>query len=138
VIFCGQSSVQFLATFFLISFLVSVLVFARELWWMNQNEKNSYGDAKYKMVAVRGTRCTIPPRNSNQFASTYKICIIDIILKLTMYTATANHSLIKVGTYKRTRTSPTSVQCARITKNLKNANKNSDYIIQNIHSHVSV
>jgi hypothetical protein len=46
VIFRGQNSVQFISKFFLISFLVSVLVFATELWWMNQNEKNSYGDTK--------------------------------------------------------------------------------------------
>jgi hypothetical protein len=49
-----------------------VLVFARELWWMNQEWLDlRWGRTiEYKMVAVHVTLCSIPPRNSNQYLTT--------------------------------------------------------------------
>jgi hypothetical protein len=64
-----QNSRTFLAKFLLIRYHVSLLVFARELWLMNQESLELGLGCKedQKMTAVHGTRCMIPPRNSNQY-----------------------------------------------------------------------
>jgi hypothetical protein len=46
---------------------VSLLVFAREIWWMDQQwtELRWGHTIDHKVAAVLGTLCMIPPRNSN-------------------------------------------------------------------------
>jgi hypothetical protein len=63
-----QNSPTFLARFLPIRYYVSLLVFARDLWWMDQEwlELRWGRTTDQKIVAVHGTLCTIPPRNSNQ------------------------------------------------------------------------
>jgi hypothetical protein len=62
-----QNSPPFLAKFFLLRYHVSLLVTARELWWMNQEwlERRWGTHTRSEMVAVHGTLCTILPRNNN-------------------------------------------------------------------------
>jgi hypothetical protein len=55
-----------LLKFLLLSYQVSLLVIARELWWVNQEwlELRLGTHNRSVMVAVLGTHCAIPPRNS--------------------------------------------------------------------------
>jgi hypothetical protein len=47
-----------------------LLVFARKLWWLDQEWLGlRYGRTiDQRMVSVHGTPCTMPPHNSNQYA----------------------------------------------------------------------
>jgi hypothetical protein len=48
---------------------VALLVFAIELWWMNEELLELMGSTvDQKMVAVYGALCTIPPLNSIQLS----------------------------------------------------------------------
>jgi hypothetical protein len=68
-IFHRQNSPPFLAEFILIRYLVYLMVFARQIWWMTQKclEPRWGRTIRQKIVAVHGTHCTIPARNSNLY-----------------------------------------------------------------------
>jgi hypothetical protein len=58
---------------------VSLLVFARERDLMNESgmiETQIETHYRWEMVAMRGTLCTIPPRNSNQYPITVTVIIL--------------------------------------------------------------
>jgi hypothetical protein len=56
--------------FSLLRYHVSLMLFARGLWWINQEwlQLVRWGHTiDHNIAAVHGTLCTIPPRNSNQW-----------------------------------------------------------------------
>jgi hypothetical protein len=91
---CCQSSSQ-------LCYWMSLLVSARELWWMNQEwlELRWGHTVNQKMATVLGTVCTIPHSNGNQYSValwTSKISYQLLLLGFVVQSVHSKNSFVKM------------------------------------------